>query len=143
MSSSNNSQVWMVEGFVQHSQGWTRRSMGVPVDFLSSTPSDGANSSGGGSSSNDYLLQSLRARQLELDQSEQMLANRFRQAECVGNIAAALPDWVRRIDVCYPLLAAGECLGEYLHCPSRTSGEDCGKLCPKQSQRQSQITTRR
>ena len=70
------------------------------------------NNSEESSSSNADWLESLRARQSELDALEQERSKRWRKADCESGVAAVIPhDWVRRLDVDYPLVACGSASG--------------------------------
>ena len=67
--------------------------------------------SGSGSGGGAWM-ESLRARQQELDSRKSRLAENWRNAECASSIPLALPDWVRRLDVGdYPLVACGSASG--------------------------------
>jgi hypothetical protein len=90
------------------------------LSSCSATPqssSDDGAASGGGEKENDEmqsLLASLKSRQEELLRDQQTADNddtctqRVRQpGQVASRIGAALPDWVRRIAVDYPLVACG------------------------------------
>ena len=75
---------------------------GVPPNtVLFSTPS----------SSDGDLMESLRARQLELESQEELRYENWKTAKCESAIRVRLPDWVRRIDLQYPLVACGSASG--------------------------------
>jgi WD40 repeat protein len=56
-------------------------------------------------------MESLRARQLELESQDQVRYENWKMAKCESSIPVALPDWVRRIDLQYPLVACGSSSG--------------------------------
>jgi WD40 repeat protein len=115
----------LVEGFLARSP-WTTATKSLTADrelldrspnfvgsrrsILSLAFEESDDTSESSRSSSDWL-ESLRARQLELDQREQARSTRLRNAECSGGVAAVIPDWVRRLDVSYPLLACGSSSG--------------------------------
>jgi WD40 repeat protein len=57
------------------------------------------------------LAQALRARQEELQNQDDGRYENWKTAKCETSIPIALPDWVRRIDIQYPLVAAGSSSG--------------------------------
>ena len=57
------------------------------------------------------LAELLRARQQELQTQEEGRFENWKTAKCESSIPIALPDWVRRIDINYPLVAAGSSSG--------------------------------
>ena len=57
------------------------------------------------------LAQALRARQEELENQDNGRYENWKTAACESSIPIALPDWVRRIDIQYPLVAAGSSSG--------------------------------
>ena len=62
------------------------------------------------SSSDDedaLFFQNLRQRANELSQQSQTLTNKWKKGDCKTSLALVLPDWVRRLDVDYPLVACG------------------------------------
>lgn len=65
-------------------------------------------------------MESLRARQLELQNQEAARYENWKTAKCESSIPVALPDWVRRIDVNYPLVAAGSSSGTLFVCHAET-----------------------
>jgi WD40 repeat protein len=72
--------------------------------------SNGSRSTGKDDDSTSWL-DSLRARQIELDSQDQERSKRWRSSDCTSGVAAVLPDWVRRISVDYPLAACGSASG--------------------------------
>lgn len=56
---------------------------------------------------NQVWLESLRARQMELSQQSQQVHDNWKAGRCTSQVAAVLGDWVRRLDVDYPLVACG------------------------------------
>ncbi|KAL7566347.1 hypothetical protein ACA910_013666 [Epithemia clementina (nom. ined.)] len=78
-----------------------------------SSSSSGENSNidndGGGDDDDDdaKLFQSLRDRADEIAQKTRALTNKWKTGDCKSTLPLALPDWVRRIDVDYPLVACG------------------------------------
>ena len=54
------------------------------------------------------LFASLRARTLEL---ETAVANRWKSAKCASKVVLAMEDWVRRLDVDWPLAIVGASQG--------------------------------
>jgi WD40 repeat protein len=68
-------------------------------------------------------MESLRARQLELDQQQEDLEEKWRNAKCESTIPLSFPDWVRRLDVGdYPLVAVGSSSGN-VYCANLETGE--------------------
>lgn len=60
----------------------------------------------------DDWLESLKARQLELDQQQASLIEQWRSATCESMMPLSFPDWVRRLDVGdYPVVAVGSASG--------------------------------
>jgi WD40 repeat protein len=59
----------------------------------------------------DSLLESLKARQSELVRDRMRKEQKWRNADCSSGIKLAIPDWVRRLDVEYPLAACGSSSG--------------------------------
>jgi len=57
------------------------------------------------------LAEALRARQQELQSQEEGRYENWKTAKCESSIPVALPDWVRRIDIDLPLIAAGSSSG--------------------------------
>lgn len=57
------------------------------------------------------LAQALKARQQELQTQEDGRYENWKTAKCESSIPIALPDWVRRIALDYPLVAAGSSSG--------------------------------
>jgi len=53
------------------------------------------------------FLQSFQNRQSQLRQQQATKALNLRQAACTSGVSLVLPDWVRRLDVDYPLAACG------------------------------------
>jgi len=72
---------------------------------------------------NDDWMASLKARQLEINQQEEEQVLRWRKASCSSGNAAVLPDWVRRIDVSYPLMACGSSSGSVFVVDLEDDGE--------------------
>lgn len=65
---------------------------------------------------NDWSMEALRSRQAELTtestSTEQYLQDqKWREADCQSRVQVTLPDWVRRLDVQYPLAACGTAKG--------------------------------
>jgi hypothetical protein len=57
-------------------------------------------------------MESLRARQLELDKQQEVLDYNWRNSKCSSTMPLSFPDWVRRLDVGdYPIAAAGSSSG--------------------------------
>jgi WD40 repeat protein len=66
---------------------------------------------GDDSSSSRTWMESLKARQGELDREKVLKEQKWRNADCASGMRLALPDWVRRLDVDYPLVACGSSKG--------------------------------
>ena len=64
-------------------------------------------------SSNDNAawMESLKARQSQINQESYWKEQKWRHADCRSGAKVALPDWVRRMDVQYPLVACGSSQG--------------------------------
>ena len=56
-------------------------------------------------------MESLKARQIEIDRENFFKEQKWRHADCQSGIRIALPDWVRRLDVAYPFVACGSAKG--------------------------------
>jgi WD40 repeat protein len=64
------------------------------------------------SSDNESFMASLRARQSQLQVEQQALETHWLKAKCTSTMSVALQgDWVRRLDVHYPLVACGTSSG--------------------------------
>jgi WD40 repeat protein len=53
------------------------------------------------------FLREFQSRQKEVQRSEAQKSYNLRKAACQSGVALVLPDWVRRLDVDYPLVACG------------------------------------
>mmetsp|Transcript_14230 Transcript_14230/g.32342 ORF Transcript_14230/g.32342 Transcript_14230/m.32342 type:complete len:467 (-) Transcript_14230:177-1577(-) len=53
------------------------------------------------------FFQELRERAQELSQQTQELTSKWRTGDCRSKLPLVFPDWVRRIDIDYPLVACG------------------------------------
>mmetsp|Transcript_17500 Transcript_17500/g.25889 ORF Transcript_17500/g.25889 Transcript_17500/m.25889 type:complete len:435 (-) Transcript_17500:2252-3556(-) len=61
---------------------------------------------------NDSWLESLKARQQEIDKQQDLIEKKWISADCVSTIPISFPAWVRRLAVDeYPLVAAGSHTG--------------------------------
>ena len=60
----------------------------------------------------DSLLESLKQRQLELQEDQKERTTKWKTADCSSAVKLALPNWVRRLDVEYPLVACGTGRGD-------------------------------
>lgn len=79
-----------------------------PNSYLQSTSSNTAASNGNGNGDNDFVFfESLRQRQQELSQKTQELTRKWKKGDCKSTIPLVFPDWVRRLDIDYPLVACG------------------------------------
>jgi WD40 repeat protein len=61
---------------------------------------------------NDTWMASFKARQSQINQESYWREQKWRHADCRSNTKVALPDWVRRMDVQYPLIACGSSQGD-------------------------------
>lgn len=77
------------------------RSSPVSARNAASSSSDGENGI-----DSDWTKQ-LLARQLELDRQTNELTRHWKKAACQSGVSLVLPNWVRRLDVDYPLAACG------------------------------------
>ena len=59
------------------------------------------------SSDDDPFFQSLRQRQKELTEKTKELESKWKTGDCRSELPLVFPDWVRRMDVDYPLVACG------------------------------------
>jgi WD40 repeat protein len=66
-----------------------------------------SSSSDGDSTDNNDWTKQLAARQKELDRQSNELKDSWRKADCRSGVSLVLPNWVRRLDVDYPLAACG------------------------------------
>ena len=72
-------------------------------------------------------MESLRARQLELDQQQESLENKWRNSKCESTMPLTFPDWVRRLDVGdYPIVAVGSSSGN-VYCANLETGQAIAK----------------
>jgi len=74
---------------------------------------DNGGDGGGGDNSNNSrsILQELKARLLEFDEARRVREQKWRNADCASGRRVVVPDWIRRIDVDYPLVACGSARG--------------------------------
>lgn len=74
------------------------------------------------SNGNDWM-ESLRARQLELDKQQEVLDYNWRNSKCSSTMPLSFPDWVRRLDVGeYPIAAVGSSSGN-VFCANLETGK--------------------
>ena len=102
----------MALGFVQQSvleSNFPRISLSTSSSSSSSTSS--SRLFAGDDDSSQTWMESLKARQVELTKEQFFKEQKWRHADCSSGIRLALPDWVRRLDVEYPLLACGSAKG--------------------------------
>lgn len=85
-----------------------------PDENFSRNEEDNSNSAG--------WIESLKARASELDEQEERRISRWKNATCSSKVAVILPDWVRRLDVDYPLAVCGSSRG-YLYVTHLETGE--------------------
>jgi WD40 repeat protein len=76
------------------------------VSVRKASPSSDGDNDTDNSTDNDWTKQ-LLARQLELDRQTNELTRHWRVADCRSGVSLVLPNWVRRLDVDYPLVACG------------------------------------
>ena len=69
-------------------------------------------SSNSGNNNFDSLLESLKQRQLELQEDQNQRVTKWKTADCSSAVQLVLPNWVRRLDVEYPLVACGSGRGD-------------------------------
>jgi WD40 repeat protein len=67
-------------------------------------------------------MKKLLARQLELDRQTNELTRHWRKADCKSGVSLVLPNWVRRLDVDYPLTACGSA-SETIYIANLETGE--------------------
>jgi len=67
-------------------------------------------------------METLRSRQAELESTEFLHEKKWREADCDSGIRLSLPEWVRRLDVQYPLAACGTASGS-LYLANLETGE--------------------
>jgi WD40 repeat protein len=77
-----------------------------PVSVVRTAASSDGDNEIDNSTDNDWTKQ-LLARQLELDRQTNELTRHWRKANCQSGVSLVLPNWVRRLDVDYPLAACG------------------------------------
>ena len=68
-------------------------------------------SSSNGNDSDDMMMKALKARQSELTAMQFVKEQKWRNADCASFQHVALGDWVRRLDVDWPLVACGTSSG--------------------------------
>jgi WD40 repeat protein len=108
----------------QHRHQHQRRPLPVSVKKISSSSKNSDNKSdndSGSTNSNEWMKQ-LKARQLELDQQTDQLTEHWRTAECRSGVCLVLPNWVRRLDVDFPLAACGSA-SETIYIANMETGE--------------------
>ena len=88
----------------------TRRYL-LPLTTLSSTPEGQGEDDVPSESLSDSLFASLRGRQAELELENQAIFRRWRSGQCRSTIGVALNDWVRRLDLNWPLVSVGTSQG--------------------------------
>jgi WD40 repeat protein len=82
--------------------------------------------SSSGDNSNDWM-ESLRARQLDLDQQQELLENKWRNSKCESTTSLAFRDSVRGLDVGdYPIVAVGSLSGN-VYCANLETGQALGR----------------
>jgi hypothetical protein len=102
-----------------------------PDDPFSRNDDDSSNSAG--------WIESLKARASELDEQEEQRISRWKNATCSSKVAVVLPDWVRRLDVDYPLAICGSARG-YLYVTHLVSGEVLASNLKPESEQESDDT---
>ena len=70
-----------------------------------------AKGSAKGSGSGGWSMDDLRSRQAQLESTASLQEKKWREADCESGVRLSLPDWVRRLDVQYPLAACGTSSG--------------------------------
>lgn len=68
------------------------------------------------------LVQDLERRQRKLDLESERRSNSLRTADCTSGVALVLSDWVRRLDVDYPLVVCGTA-SDHLYLANLESGQ--------------------
>ena len=81
-------------------------------------------------------IESLKARASQLDEQEEQRIARWKNATCTSKVAVVLPDWVRRLDVDYPLAACGSARG-YLYVTHLETGEVLASNLKPENERES------
>ena len=61
--------------------------------------------------SGGWSMDALRSRQAQLESARFHREKKWRDADCESGVRASLPDWVRRVDIQYPLAACGTSSG--------------------------------
>jgi WD40 repeat protein len=80
------------------------------------------NNSNNNNNNNDWM-ESLRARQLELDRQQETVEYNWRNSKCKSSLPLSFPDWVRRLDMGeYPLVAVGSSSGN-IFCANLETGK--------------------
>jgi hypothetical protein len=99
-----------------------------PEDNFSRNDDDNSNSAG--------WIESLKARASQLDEQEEQRISRWKNATCSSKVAVVLPDWVRRLDVDYPLAVCGSARG-YLYVTHLETGEVLASNLKPESEQES------
>jgi WD40 repeat protein len=90
------------------------RRYGHSTSFLQASSSDASNDSDSDSNNNDsdmMMSKALKARQSQLTAMQFVKEQKWRNADCASAPQVALGDWVRRLDVDWPLVACGTSSG--------------------------------
>jgi WD40 repeat protein len=82
-----------------------------------------SSNNGNNNNNNNDWMESLRARQLELDHQQQIVDYNWRNSKCKSSLPLSFPDWVRRLDMGdYPLVAVGSSSGN-IFCANLETGK--------------------
>lgn len=79
--------------------------------FSTSFEDDNVGGSGGLGGGGGWNLETLRSRAAELESTEFLQEKKWREADCASGVQVSMADWVRRLDVQYPLAALGTVAG--------------------------------
>lgn len=94
-----------------------------PLVSWVSLSEDEENSNGNGKgNSGKWSMDVLRSRQAQLESKSFLQEKKWREADCQSGVQLSLPDWVRRLDVQYPLAACGTAAGT-IYLANLESGE--------------------
>lgn len=83
---------------------------------------DDDESSNGKRNIGEWSMEAFRARQAQLESKDFLQEKKWREADCQSGVQLSLPDWVRRLDVQYPLAACGTAAGT-IYLANLDSGE--------------------
>ena len=105
-------------------QGQVSRHSSVIISRLSLSEDEESSNGKGNKNNNNgrWSMEVLRSRQAQLESKNTQQEKKWREADCQSGVQLSLPDWVRRLDVQYPLAACGTASGT-IYLANLESGE--------------------